>query len=220
MIPPFLQSFAVSIITLSLNQTEHCTLFPSLSRVSVSASKRPIGDVQSPQAARTPLRHSRGTPHTESAAVGPRPRTPTRPAIKSALLTRDNGGLQYHRLGQRSGESLSQAAARNERERTQRCHRAMAASPMLRQIYASGSQFTASPTLRQSGGPDSDDVFGPTSAQPRVSIAPSARSGQYRSPTVSDESGLRRRDRYPLNLCLRIHCALCPVCPTSLANSV
>ncbi|KAG5933008.1 hypothetical protein E4U59_007112, partial [Claviceps monticola] len=30
--------------------------------------------------------------------------------------------------------------------------------------------------------------FAPTSAQPRESVAPSARSGQYRSPTISDES--------------------------------
>ncbi|KAG6087871.1 hypothetical protein E4U15_007187 [Claviceps sp. LM218 group G6] len=203
MIPPFLQSFAVSIITLSLNQTEHCTLFPSLSRVSVSASKRPIGDVQSPQAARMPLRHSRGTPHTESAAVGPRPRTPTRPAIKSALLTRDNvvcsttasdnvqASLCLRQQRETSVNGRSAAIALSGEIPIHNPHRLtpttskiyardhqMAAPPMLRQIYASGSQFTASPTLRQSGGPDSDDVFEPTSAQPRVSIAPSARSGQ------------------------------------------
>ncbi|KAG6270370.1 hypothetical protein E4U49_005537 [Claviceps purpurea] len=62
----------------------------------------------------------------------------------------------------------------------------MAASPMLRQSYASDNQFTASPTLRRSGGPDPDDIFAPTSAQPRESIASSARSGQYRAPTASD----------------------------------
>ncbi|KAG6093547.1 hypothetical protein E4U14_000265, partial [Claviceps sp. LM454 group G7] len=55
--------------------------------------------------------------------------------------------------------------------------------------------IAASPTLRQSGpilpaqcGLDPDDVFGPTSAQSREFFAPSARSGQYRSTTVSDES--------------------------------
>ncbi|KAG6116228.1 hypothetical protein E4U13_002034, partial [Claviceps humidiphila] len=55
--------------------------------------------------------------------------------------------------------------------------------------------IAASPTLQQSGpilpaqcGLDPDDVFGPTSAQSREFFAPSARSGQYRSTTVSDES--------------------------------
>ncbi|KAG6200001.1 hypothetical protein E4U50_007217, partial [Claviceps purpurea] len=152
-----------------------------------------------------------------AAAVRPRPRTPTRPAIKSTFLTRDNGGLQFHRPGPRLGESSSQEAARNERERIQRCHRAvrrdrdaqppsltptasaiyardhqMAASPIFGRFMRNGNQFAASSTLRQSGGPapdvfeptfarrQPDDVFEPTSAQPRGSIAPSARSGQYR----------------------------------------
>ncbi|KAG6288183.1 hypothetical protein E4U09_005709 [Claviceps aff. purpurea] len=88
-----------------------------------AASKRPIADVQSPQAERTPSRHSAGPPHAESVAVRPRPHTPTRPAIKSAFLICDVGHLQYHRPGARPdgpGESSSQAAARNERERIQR----------------------------------------------------------------------------------------------------
>ncbi|KAG5962489.1 hypothetical protein E4U57_006987 [Claviceps arundinis] len=58
-----------------------------------------------------------------------------------------------------------------------------------------GTSIAASPTLQQSGpilpaqcGLDPDDVFGPTSAQSREFFAPSARSGQYRSTTVSDES--------------------------------
>ncbi|KAG6117693.1 hypothetical protein E4U13_000840 [Claviceps humidiphila] len=103
----------------------------------VERPKRPIADVQSPQAERTPSRHSAGPPHAESIAIWPRPRTPPRPAIKSDFLTRDDGAL---------------------------------------------------PTLGQSSGPGLDDVFAPTSAQPRESIAPSARSSQYHSTTVSDES--------------------------------
>ncbi|KAG6072589.1 hypothetical protein E4U15_006893, partial [Claviceps sp. LM218 group G6] len=61
-------------------------------------------------------------------------------------------------------------------------------TPTASEIYARGNQFTASPTLGQRGGPDLDDVFAPTSAQPREFIAPSARSSQYHSTTVSDES--------------------------------
>ncbi|KAG6201302.1 hypothetical protein E4U35_005866 [Claviceps purpurea] len=121
-------------------------------------------------------------------AVRPRPRTPTRPVIKSAFLTCDDGNLQYHRPGARPGESSSQAAARNERERIQRLHRSVrrdsdAQSPSLTpttsEIYARGHRMPASPMLQQSGGPDLDDVFAPTSAQPRESISPSARSSQY-----------------------------------------
>ncbi|KAG5956627.1 hypothetical protein E4U56_006489 [Claviceps arundinis] len=126
----------------------------------VERPKRPIADVQLPQAERTPSRHSAGPPHAESIAIRPRPRAPTRPAIKSDFPTRDDGGLQFHRPGPRPGGSSSQEAARNE----------------------------PSPTLGQSGGPDLDDVFAPTSAQPRESIAPSAWSSQYHSTTVSDES--------------------------------
>ncbi|KAG5953314.1 hypothetical protein E4U58_000469 [Claviceps cyperi] len=119
----------------------------------VERSKRAIDNVQSPQAARTPSRHSRGPPHAESAAVRPRPRTPTRPAIKSAFLTRDDGGLQYHRPGQRSGEFLSQAAARNERERIQRLHRVVrrdrdaqppSLTPTTSDMYARDHQMVAS----------------------------------------------------------------------------
>ncbi|KAG6161251.1 hypothetical protein E4U27_001053, partial [Claviceps purpurea] len=42
--------------------------------------------------------------------------------------------------------------------------------------------------LQQSAGPDLEDVFAPTSAQPRESITPSARPSQYHPATVSDES--------------------------------
>ncbi|KAG6093161.1 hypothetical protein E4U30_004579 [Claviceps sp. LM220 group G6] len=155
--------------------------------------KRPIADVQSPQTERTPSRHSAGPPHAESVAIRPRPRTPTRPAIKSAFLTRDDSGLQFHRPGPPS----SQGPARNECQRIQRLHRSVrrdsdaqppSLTPTASEIYARDNQFTASPTLRQSGGPDLDDVFAPTSTQPRESIAPSARSSQYHSATVSDES--------------------------------
>ncbi|KAG5957810.1 hypothetical protein E4U58_005641 [Claviceps cyperi] len=150
-----------------------------------AVSKRPIDDVQSPQAERTPSRHSAGPPHADL------------PAIRSAFLTCDDGHLQYHRPGPRSGEPLSEAAARNVRERIQRLHRSVrrdsaaqrpSLTPTASEIYARGNRFTASPTLRQSGGPDLDDVFAPTSAQPRESVAPFARSSQYHSATVSDES--------------------------------
>ncbi|KAG6150615.1 hypothetical protein E4U37_005926, partial [Claviceps purpurea] len=46
-------------------------------------------------------------------------------SIKSAFLTCDDGHLQYHRYGARPGDSSSQAAARNERERIQRHHRSV-----------------------------------------------------------------------------------------------
>ncbi|KAG5966227.1 hypothetical protein E4U58_002576 [Claviceps cyperi] len=130
-------------------------------------------------------------------AVRPRPLTPTRPAIRSAFLTCDDGHLQYHRPRPRSGEPLSQAAERNVRERMQRLHRSIRRDsdaqppsliPTASEMYARGNRFTASSTLRQSGGPDFDDVFAPTSARPRESIAPSARSSQYHSATGSDES--------------------------------
>ncbi|KAG6069749.1 hypothetical protein E4U15_000139 [Claviceps sp. LM218 group G6] len=94
--------------------------FPSSSvprMPTVERPKRPIADVQSPQAERTPSKHSAGPPHAESIAIRPRPRTPTRPAIKSDFLTHDDGGLQFHRPGPRPGESSSQEAARNERQR-------------------------------------------------------------------------------------------------------
>ncbi|KAG6259779.1 hypothetical protein E4U44_008208 [Claviceps purpurea] len=142
-----------------------------------AASKRSIADVQSPQAESTPSRHSAGPPHAESVAVRPRPRTPTRPAIKSAFLTCDDGHLQYHRHGARPGESSSQAAARNERERIQRHHRSVrrasdaqppSLTPTTSEIYARDHRMPASPMLQQSGGPDLDDVFAPTSAQPQI----------------------------------------------------
>ncbi|KAG6242744.1 hypothetical protein E4U25_003051 [Claviceps purpurea] len=81
----------------------------------VERPKRPIADVQSPQAERTPSRHSAGPPHAEAVAIRPRPRTPTTPAIKSAFLPRDDGGLHFHRPGPRPGKSSSQEAARNEK---------------------------------------------------------------------------------------------------------
>ncbi|KAG6310771.1 hypothetical protein E4U44_005071 [Claviceps purpurea] len=145
-----------------------------------AASKRPIADVQSPQAERTPSRHSVGPPHAESVAVRPRPRTPTRPAIKSAFLICDVGHLQYHRPGARPdgpGESSSQAAARNERERIQRHHRSVrrasdaqppSLTPTTSEIYARDHRMPAAPMLQQSGGPDLDDVFEPTSAQSQI----------------------------------------------------
>ncbi|KAG5934723.1 hypothetical protein E4U59_006013 [Claviceps monticola] len=189
--------------------------------------RRRLRGRQSSQEARTPSRHSAGPPRAESVAVRSIQRSPTRPNIRSAFLTRDDvrgGRLQYHRPGPRSGESLSQTAARKEHEQRRCDHRPLkravqrdpdaqlpsltptigelyarvAASPMLRQLYARSNQFTASQTLRQSGGPDPDDIFAPTSAQPRESIAPSARSGQYRAPIASDESAgprLVRRHR-------------------------
>ncbi|KAG6104771.1 hypothetical protein E4U31_001801 [Claviceps sp. LM219 group G6] len=175
----------------------------------VERPKRAIDNVQSPQTARTPSRHSRGPPHAESAAVRPRPRTPARPAFKSNFIARDNGRLLFYPPGPRPGESSSQEAARKERDQIQRRHRVvrrdcdaqppsltptasaiyardhpMTASPMLRQSDANGNQFAASPTLRQSGSPAPDDVeptfapprhlddvFEPTSAQPRIYCA-------------------------------------------------
>ena len=107
----------------------------------------------------------------------PRPRTPTRPAIKSAFLTCDDGHLQYHRSVARPGESSSQAAARNEHERIQRHHRSVrrasdakppSLTPTTSEIYARDHRMPASPMLQQSGGPDLDDVFAPTSAQPQM----------------------------------------------------
>ncbi|KAG5972537.1 hypothetical protein E4U58_006462, partial [Claviceps cyperi] len=147
----------------------------------VERPKRAIADVQSPQAARTSSRRSAGPPRTESVAVRPIQRTTTRPNLMSAFLSRDDGRLQYHRPGPRSGESLSQVAARNELGRIQRYRRVVRRDP-------DASFANASPTLRQSQSPDPDDIFAPTSVQPRESVAPYARSGQYRSPTVSDES--------------------------------
>ncbi|KAG6057954.1 hypothetical protein E4U32_004839 [Claviceps aff. humidiphila group G2b] len=90
---------------------------PAVPNAHIERPKRPIADVQSPQAERTPSRHSAGPPHAESIAIWPRPRTPPRPAIKSDFLTRDDGGLQFHRPGPRPGESSCQEAARNERQR-------------------------------------------------------------------------------------------------------
>ncbi|KAG6044163.1 hypothetical protein E4U17_000660 [Claviceps sp. LM77 group G4] len=118
-------------------------------------------------------------------------------ATKMLFSTRDEGGLQFYRSGLCPGETWSQEAARSERQRIQRPHRFVrrdsdaqppSLTPTAIEIYARGNQFTASPTLRQSGGPDLDAVFAPTSAQPRESIAPCARSSEYDSATVSDES--------------------------------
>ncbi|KAG5951369.1 hypothetical protein E4U58_001190, partial [Claviceps cyperi] len=58
----------------------------------------------------------------------------------------------------------------------------------MSEIYARDHQMPASPTLCQSQSLDPDDIFALTSAQPHESVAPYAQSGQYRSPTVSDES--------------------------------
>ncbi|KAG6044633.1 hypothetical protein E4U39_003157 [Claviceps sp. Clav50 group G5] len=91
-------------------------------------------------------------------------RTTTRPNIMSAFLTRVDGRLQYQLPGLRSGESSSQVSS-EKRAWTD------TAPPSSYARFAN-----ASPTLRQ------------RFAQPREPVAPSARSGQYRSPTVSDES--------------------------------
>ncbi|KAG6210966.1 hypothetical protein E4U34_007326 [Claviceps purpurea] len=147
----------------------------------IERPKRPIADVQSPQAEVRTLRRRDTRPGLLTQRMSP-------PVIKSAFLTCDDGNLQYHRPGARPGESSSQAAARNERERIQRLHRSVgrdsdAQSPSLTpttsEIYARGHRMPASPMLQQSGGPDLDDVFAPTSVQPRESISPSARSSQY-----------------------------------------
>ncbi|KAG6304862.1 hypothetical protein E4U45_001069 [Claviceps purpurea] len=63
-----------------------------------------MDNVQSPQAARMPSRHSTGHPHAESVAARPIQRTPTKRNFKSTFLTRDNGHLQHHRPGPRPGE--------------------------------------------------------------------------------------------------------------------
>ncbi|KAG6090124.1 hypothetical protein E4U15_000114, partial [Claviceps sp. LM218 group G6] len=139
------------------------------------------------------------SPHAESVAIRPGPRTLTRPAIKSAFLTRDDGGLHFHRpdhvqaslrlrkQGETSLNGYSDSIGLSGLRRHSDAQ-PPSLTPTASEIYARGNQFTASPTLRQSGGPDLDDVFAPTSAQPCESIAPSARSSQYHSATVSDES--------------------------------
>ncbi|KAG5919049.1 hypothetical protein E4U61_001231 [Claviceps capensis] len=103
--------------------------------------------------------------------------SPLSPTIRSTFITRDDvrgGHLLFHRPGPRSGESLSQTAARNKRGRVRRHHRTVrrdpyaqprSLTPTMSEIYARDHQMAASPTLRQSGGPDPDDVFEPTTAQ-------------------------------------------------------
>ncbi|CCE33661.1 uncharacterized protein CPUR_07587 [Claviceps purpurea 20.1] len=157
----------------------------------VERPKRPIADVQSPQAEVRTLRRRDTRPGLLTQRMspsGPDHAHRRDRSSKSAFLTCDDGNLQYHRPGARPGESSSQAAARNERERIQRLHRSVrrdsdAQSPSLTpttsDIYARDHRMPASPMLQQSGGPDLDDVFAPTSAQPRESISPSARSSQY-----------------------------------------
>ncbi|KAG6042796.1 hypothetical protein E4U39_005413 [Claviceps sp. Clav50 group G5] len=80
-----------------------------------------------------------------------------------------------------------------------RCHATKTLDAFIDRRAAFGvirkTVIAASPTLRQRGpilpaqcGLDPDDVFGPTSAQSREFFVPSARSGQYCSTTVCDES--------------------------------
>ncbi|KAG6208580.1 hypothetical protein E4U35_008275 [Claviceps purpurea] len=106
--------------------------------------------------ARTPSRHSVGPPRAESVAVRSIQRPPTRPNIRSAFLTRDDGRLQYHHPGPRSGKSLSQAAARKEHERIRCDHRPLkrpvqrdsdaqlpSFTPTMSEIYARDHQMAA-----------------------------------------------------------------------------
>ncbi|KAG6285298.1 hypothetical protein E4U45_000457, partial [Claviceps purpurea] len=66
--------------------------------------------------------------------------------IRSAFLTRDDGRLQYHHPGPRSGKSLSQAAARKEHERIRCDHRPLK-RPVQRDSDAQLPSFT--PTMSE-----------------------------------------------------------------------
>ncbi|KAG6308741.1 hypothetical protein E4U45_007274 [Claviceps purpurea] len=164
----------------------------------VERPKRPIADVQSPQAERR-RRDTRPGLLTQSLSPsGPghthRRHRPSRvlssPATTVVYTSTAPGHVQA------SLRLRKQRETRNERERIQHLHRSVrrdsdaqppSLTPTASEIYARGSQFTASPTLRQSGGPDIDDVFALTSAQPHESIALSAQSSQYHSEAETDD---------------------------------